>query len=116
MLFGRQASMGLVYEHLVDMRESFDGLHAIASQVTHEDAFSGILFLFVNRSNSIMKVLFWDRTGGGYVGFGSSPPTNPSSRRLMTSKPRFLSDGKEGVLSHSISGNLAPPATPSFGP
>jgi transposase len=63
MLFARQAPRVLVYEHPVDMRKSFDGLHAIASQVTQEDALSGVLFLFVNRSKSIMKILFWDRTG-----------------------------------------------------
>ncbi len=33
MLFGRQAPRVLVYEHPVDMRKSFDGLHAIASQI-----------------------------------------------------------------------------------
>lgn len=52
-----------VYEYPVDMRKSFDGLHAIASQVSQEDALSGLLFLFVNRSKTIMKLLFWDRTG-----------------------------------------------------
>ena len=57
-----------MYEHPVDMRKSFDGLHAIASQITQEDALSGILFLFVNRSKSIMKILFWDRTGWCVVG------------------------------------------------
>jgi transposase len=45
------------------MRKSFNGLHAIASQVSQEDALSGLLFLFVNRSKTIMKILFWDRTG-----------------------------------------------------
>lgn len=63
MLFGRQAPRVLVYERPVELRKSFDGLHAIASQVNQEDALSGLLFLFVNRSKTIMKVLFWDRTG-----------------------------------------------------
>ena len=63
MLFGRQAPRVLVFEHPVDMRKSFNGLHAIASQLSQEDALSGLLFLFVNRSKTIMKILFWDRTG-----------------------------------------------------
>ena len=63
MLFGRQVPRVFVYEYPVDMRKSFDGLHAIASQVSQEDALSGLLFLFVNRSKTIMKLLFWDRTG-----------------------------------------------------
>lgn len=60
MLFGRQAPRVLVYEHPVDMRKSFNGLYAIAAGVSQEDALSGLLFLFVNRSKTIMKVLFWD--------------------------------------------------------
>lgn len=63
MLFGRQAPRVLVYEHPVDMRKSFDGLCAIASQDTQEDALSGTLFLFINRSRTILKILTWDRTG-----------------------------------------------------
>jgi transposase len=63
MLFGRQASRVLVYENPVDMRKSFDGLLSVASQGISEDVLSGSLFLFVNRSKTILKVLFWDRTG-----------------------------------------------------
>ena len=61
MLFGPQAPRILVYEHPVYRRKSFDGLHAIASRVSQEDALSGLLFLFVNRPKTIMKILFWDR-------------------------------------------------------
>lgn len=53
----------MAYEHPVDMRKSFDGLCAIASQDTRGDVLSGSLFLFVNRSKTIVKVLLWDRTG-----------------------------------------------------
>lgn len=63
MLFGRQALRVLVYENPVDMRKSFDGLLSVASQGISEDVLSGSLFLFVNRSKTILKVLFWDRTG-----------------------------------------------------
>lgn len=63
MIFGRQASRVLVYESPVDMRKSFDGLQAVASLVTQEDVLSGSLYLFMNRSKTILKVLFWDRTG-----------------------------------------------------
>ena len=63
MLFGRQSSRVLVYDNPVDMRKSFDGLLSVASQGISEDVLSGSLFLFVNRSKTILKVLFWDRTG-----------------------------------------------------
>ncbi len=57
MLFGRQAPRVLVYEHPVDMRKSFDGLYAIASQGTQEDVLSGALFLFINRSRWLLRDL-----------------------------------------------------------
>ena len=63
MIFGRQASRVLVYERPVDMRKSFDGLQAVASLVAQEDVLFDSLYLFMNRSKTILKVLFWDRTG-----------------------------------------------------
>ena len=44
MLFGRQASRVLVYEHPVDMRKSFDGLYAVASQGSKDDVCKRPLF------------------------------------------------------------------------
>lgn len=63
MLFGRHASKVLVDEHPVDMRKSFDGLYAAASQGAKKDVLSGTLFLVPNRSKTNLKVLFWDRAG-----------------------------------------------------
>lgn len=63
MLFGRVPARILVYEHPVDMRKSFNGLHAVAAQGMSEDILSGALFIFLNRSRTIMKILQWDRTG-----------------------------------------------------
>jgi transposase len=45
------------------MRKSFDGLQAVASLVAQEDVLFDSLYLFMNRSKTILKVLFWDRTG-----------------------------------------------------
>ncbi len=47
----------------VDMRKSFDGLSAAARDVVGGDPLSGHLFVFFNRSRTIVKVLFWDRSG-----------------------------------------------------
>jgi transposase len=47
----------------VDMRKSFDGLSAAARDVVGGDPLSGHLFVFFNRSRTIAKVLFWDRSG-----------------------------------------------------
>jgi transposase len=46
-----------------DMRKSFDGLSALALSVLQESPQSGHLFVFFNRTRSMVKVLWWDRTG-----------------------------------------------------
>lgn len=47
----------------VDMRRSFDGLAAQVRQRLARDPTDGHLYCFVNRRRSLMKVLFFDRTG-----------------------------------------------------
>lgn len=47
----------------VDMRKSFRGLIGAVKQVVEADPLSGDVFLFVNRRQSLVKALFWDRTG-----------------------------------------------------
>lgn len=47
----------------VDMRKSFDGLHAIVDSVIRQDPFTGHLFLFRNRRRDHLKLLWWDRDG-----------------------------------------------------
>jgi transposase len=49
-----------VFDEPVDMRKSYDGLHAL---VRGHDVFSGDLFLFVSKSRKRAKVLFWDGSG-----------------------------------------------------
>jgi transposase len=46
-----------------DMRKSFDGLAALASNRLDLDPFSGHLFVFVNKRRDRLKVLYWDRDG-----------------------------------------------------
>ncbi len=46
-----------------DMRRSFDGLSLAAKQHLGEDPQSGALFVFVNKSKSRLKVLWFDRNG-----------------------------------------------------
>ena len=48
-----------------DMRKSIDGLAAIVQQNFKLDPFSNSLFLFCERSNTKMKVLYWE--GDGFV-------------------------------------------------
>lgn len=46
-----------------DMRKSFDGLSALVKNVLREDPLSGHLFVFVNRKSTMIKVLYFDRSG-----------------------------------------------------
>jgi len=52
-----------LYGQPVDMRKSFDGLHALTRHGLQQDPLSGHLFVFINRRATQMKVLYWDRTG-----------------------------------------------------
>ncbi|HXJ78232.1 MAG TPA: IS66 family insertion sequence element accessory protein TnpB [Candidatus Methylomirabilis sp.] len=53
----------LAYRQAVDMRRSFDGLIALVESALGEDPLAGTMYVFVNRRGTIMKGVFWDRTG-----------------------------------------------------
>ena len=46
-----------------DMRKSFDGLHALVVTRLGDDPRSGAVFVFINRSRTLIKLLHWDGTG-----------------------------------------------------
>ena len=54
-----------VYSSPVDMRKSFNGLIGIVRYFLNGDPLSGQLFVFLNKSHNLMKILYWD--GDGYV-------------------------------------------------
>ena len=51
------------YASRVDMRKSYEGLHAIVRNTLGQEVTHGDLFLFVNRRRNRAKVLFFDGTG-----------------------------------------------------
>lgn len=69
-----------------DMRRSFDGLSRLAEEVCRGDPFSGHLFVFGNRRQDRLKILFWDTDG--FVVY---------AKRLEAGTFRFPS-GNAGVL------------------
>lgn len=52
-----------LYAKPIDMRRSFDGLHAIVQSEFHRDIRAGDVFVFLNRRLDRIKLLHWDRDG-----------------------------------------------------
>jgi len=52
-----------VCQEPIDMRKSFEGLAYLTREVIKQDPLSGYLFMFVNRTKSSMKILYWDKSG-----------------------------------------------------
>ncbi len=52
-----------VYGKPVDMRCSFDGLSALVRNAMGHNPLDGGLYAFINRRHSMIKVLWWDRSG-----------------------------------------------------
>lgn len=46
-----------------DLRKGYDGLYGLVTSGLQRDPLSGELFLFVNQSRKLCKVLLWDGTG-----------------------------------------------------
>ena len=46
-----------------DMRKSINGLSILVAEQLDHDPLSGQLFCFCNKKRSIIKILYWQRTG-----------------------------------------------------
>jgi transposase len=72
----------LAYREPVDLRRSFPGLVGLGKGVLAEDPLSGSVFVFINRRGTLMKMLYWDRTGLClFANYLSSYYTSFSARR-----------------------------------
>lgn len=58
-----QAPRLYLYIKSVDMRRSFDGLHAIVQSEFKLNLLSGDMFLFLNKRRDRIKILWWDGDG-----------------------------------------------------
>lgn len=52
-----------MYNGAIDMRKSFDGLSGVVKNILARDPLDGDVYIFLNRSKHIIKLLVWDKTG-----------------------------------------------------
>ncbi|GAB3655232.1 IS66 family insertion sequence element accessory protein TnpB [Echinicola sediminis] len=77
-----------LYGSPVDMRKSFDGLHGLVSSHTGRDPLSGDVFVFLNKSRTLIKLLHWEH--GGFVLYykrlekGTFVPPSPWKGRTVS--------------------------------
>jgi transposase len=72
----------LAYREPVDLRKSFPGLIGLVKSVLAEDPLSGSMFVFINRRGTLIKSIYWDRTGFClFANYLSSYYASFSSRR-----------------------------------
>jgi transposase len=64
MLFGISGNARLfLYCMPTDMRKGFDGLSGLVTNKLCQNPLSGDIFIFVNRTRTLVKILVWDQTG-----------------------------------------------------
>mgnify|MGYP001823443054 FL=1 len=63
MLFPESQVRIWLYTQPTDMRKSYNGLSALVKNQLKDDPLSGELFVFVNRRQNQMKILYFDRSG-----------------------------------------------------
>ncbi len=52
-----------LYTGVADMRKSFAGLAALVKSQLGDNPLSGDLFIFLNRRRTMMKIIYFDRSG-----------------------------------------------------
>ena len=106
------------YREPADMRKSFNTLGALVAQGMARDVMSGDLFLFISRSRTRAKLIFWDGTGmclfskrlekGRFAAPWARPGEGPLL--LTTTELAVLLEGSDLIARMPIS---PPPYTPA---
>ena len=85
-----------------DMRKSFDSLARLVEDFMGKSPLSGHLFVFINKRHSMLKILFWDRTGycqyykrleSGTISIPVSADEETSSIAISNEQLRLILDG-----------------------
>ncbi len=86
-----------------DMRKSYNGLVALADQLTKDGLKSGALFLFTNKRRNRFQALYYDHTGVCIlkkrleVGTFSWPAASKPNQQKITLSPEALNLLFDGV-------------------
>jgi len=85
-----------------DLRKSFNGLEGLVRERLGEDPRGGALFVFTNRSDTRLKILYWDGTGlwisakrleRGTFAWPKSAQVKEAKLRLAPEALAMLTDG-----------------------
>jgi transposase len=52
-----------MYAGAADMRNGVDGLSGLVTNKLRQDPLSGDIFIFINRTRTLIKLLVWDQSG-----------------------------------------------------
>jgi len=83
-----------------DMRKGFNGLSSIVEHAWSDNPLSGDLFVFANRRQTLLKMIYWD--GDGYAiwykrlesgNFRIPPPTVDGRIELTAAKLAMILEG-----------------------
>jgi transposase len=81
----------LAYREPVDLRKSFQGLVGLVKERLAEEPLSGTVCVFVNKRKTLLKSVYWDRTG--FCLF---------AKRLERGRFRLPQDGERQELSAPV--------------
>jgi len=88
----------MLYNKVVDMRKSIDGLSIIVSDILNLNPSDGGIYIFCNKKHDKLKMLYWDKNGFTLVYKRLEKekfkiPNLMSSRSITHDQLRWLFDG-----------------------
>jgi transposase len=73
----------------MDMRAGFERLHGAVTEKLKGDVRSGALFVFANKRHTLIKILYWDKTGLWLM--------TKRLERGTFARPKTLADGAASI-------------------